>query len=392
MFSKPKLNIVFAVVGFFIFSFLFIQLSVGIISLADIIKFEFSNKETLKINASLINPAVKTLAADPANKLIMKVEVRDSEGFPVPKANISLSLEGQPVFSGNFGKLSHTKFRTDENGEFLFTYVPPELGKDLLANKQPNIEITAKIDNTNIKASQTVKLVKPPVVFLHGYQAYAAVFENFGEFLKAKGFAYSALDYKSSNGVIEAAEKLDEFLQKQKMIYLSKGFQVDKFDLVAHSMGGLVARYYTCSERYIANSNVRKIIFISVPQKGSPWASVGATYFNDQGIRDLVPENFLLSKALPSMINKGLNSSIQTGSILGQYDEVVSPESASLEEWNIKTDLFSLGDNNLNFDNLLKGNFNESTNHMSILSNKKVFEMVERMLYDNLPYPIIKKK
>lgn len=70
---------------------------------------------------------------------------------------------------------------------------------------------------------------------------------------------------------------------------------------------------------------------------------------------------------------------------------MVSPESASLEEWNVNTELFSLGDSGLDFTNLLKGNFSESTNHMGILSNKKVFEKVENMLYEKLPYPAIKK-
>jgi uncharacterized alpha/beta hydrolase family protein len=389
--TKLKLNISVASLSLIILISLLIQLSTGFTGLTDFIRYNLLDKSKLVLNLTLVNPAVKSVAADPSNEVILKVTVRDPNGNPVPKAPVSLSLEGNSKVLDNFGRLSASTQRTNNLGEFLVTYSPPEAGREFFLQKQNDIKIVASIKNTEIKSQQSLKLVRNPVVFVHGYQAYANVFENFGEYLKCEGFSSSAVEYKSTNGITEASAILKTFLNKQKMTYLSKGLQVQKFDIVAHSMGGLVTRYYTCSEDFIKENNVRKIIFISVPQKGSPWASLGATFFNDKGVKDLIPENTLLSKLLPGMINKGLNNSIQVGSILGQFDEVVSPESASLEEWNINTELFSIGESNLDFNKLLNGYFSEATNHMNILSNKKVFERVESMLYETLPNPSVKK-
>jgi hypothetical protein len=157
-------------------------------------------------------------------------------------------------------------------------------------------------------------------------------------------------------------------------------------------MGGLVVRYYTCSEAYIKRNNVRKAIFISVPHKGSLWASLGEKYFNNQGIRDLIPDSELISKELPLMLNGGLNRTIEVGNIIGQYDEVVSLDSANLDEWKISTEIFNIGESNLTVDNLLNGSILETAIHRSILNNKKVFQKVEEMLLRQLLYPSEKKK
>ena len=167
---------------------------------------------------------------------------------------------------------------------------------------------------------------------------------------------------------------------------------VKGFDIIAHSFGGLAVRYYTATQEYIKNENVRKLIFLSVPQKGSPWASLAANYFMDQGIKDLIPENILFTKLLPSMINKGLNNKIQVGSIMDQYDEVVSIDSANLEEWGIKTETFNVGENNFSINSLFNGSkILESSNHKKVLTNKKVYEKILEMLNSDLPYPIIRK-
>ncbi|MBZ0099217.1 MAG: hypothetical protein K8F30_09040, partial [Taibaiella sp.] len=113
-------------------------------------------------------------------------------------------------------------------------------------------------------------------------------------------------------------------------------------------------------------------------------------YYSDRGIFDLIPDSDLFTNALPNMKNKGLNDSIQAGSILGQYDEVVSAESASLEEWGIRTELFNVGKNNFTVDKLLSGKIVEAANHKAVLYNKKIFKRVEEMLVTKLAFPIKK--
>ncbi|MCX7922449.1 MAG: alpha/beta hydrolase [Clostridia bacterium] len=372
--------------------YLFILIAVGLLifilpvqSILSYIKYEFYSKDDLRINLTLVNPSVKSLGLDPSNKLVMRVEARNSSGAPIPKAHIFINT------SNNIGSIYPSDLRTDKYGEHLVTYIPPKYAKNIVEGDNTKITITAGIYKSQYTSSVNFLLKRNPIIFVHGYQASGYIFDNLKEYLSNKGFEGSAIDYKSENGVVMAAKELSSFLEKQKQSYLAKGMQIQKFDIVAHSMGGLIARYYICSEEYIKSNDIRKIIFISVPHKGSPWASIGASYFTDQGIRDLIPENVLLSKILPSMINKGLNNYIQVGNITAQFDEVVSPESASLDEWGIKTEIFNVGENNLTVDNILNGSIAEGANHKGILSNKKVFEKIESMLDNDLYYPSVKK-
>jgi uncharacterized alpha/beta hydrolase family protein len=209
------------------------------------------------------------------------------------------------------------------------------------------------------------------------------------EYFKNKGYEGIILSYNSKDGVVSSSNVLDSYLKKLTSQYLNEGTQIKKFNIVAHSMGGLVARYYTCDKSYIMEDNINKLIFISVPHKGTSIASVGEHYYNDQSIKDLAPGNVFISKTLPSKINKGLNPHIQTGNILGQYDEVVTPDNASLDAWNIKTELFNIGDSNFSFNNLINGNILEAVNHKIILTNKKVFERVYEMISKNISYPAL---
>lgn len=360
-------------------------------------QYELMDKNKLTVTLAPVNPGVDALSAEPSNEFLMKVTVRDAEGDPVPEAAFKLdtSLQGkdgtgefQPVDSGNLPGM-----RTGSDGSRLVAYKPPFLHEDAFKNGDINLKITASIPggkkatSGSAFASTSLKLVRIPVVLIHGYKASPDIFGSMKAYLVSKGYSVSNFDYNTDNGVASGAKELERYLDAIKAGFLAKGIKVSKFDMISHSMGGLVARYYTCDNAYTARNDVFKLIFLSVPHAGSPLASLGLKYYNDQGIYDLLPDGSLFTTEFPSMINKGLNSSIQVGNILGQYDEAVSPESASLDEWGINTEMFSVGDNNFTLDNLLSGKIAEAANHKLILYNKKVFENVDEMLGADLPYP-----
>jgi len=347
----------------------------------NLIKYEFSKKSELSLSLSLVNPGIGILTADPENKLILKAEVRDSSGMPVQYARILLTSDN------DFGSLYPEDVRTNTFGEAIVTYSPPEYDSKNFSDGYAEAIIRASIDDTDISEAVKVKITRTPVVMIHGYQSNGDIFENLMGYLNSKGYECIPFNYDSIKGIAHGSGELKDFLQQQKLVYLSKGIQVGRFDLIAHSMGGLVARYYTCSREYIKNHDIKKIIFISVPHKGSPIASLGAEYFEGQGILDLIPDNPLFTHILPSMINKGLNNTIQTGNIIAQYDEVVGITNASLDEWGIKTELFNLGKSNITVDDILNGTLVQAPIHKGILSNKKVFEKILFMLENKLPYP-----
>jgi uncharacterized alpha/beta hydrolase family protein len=254
------------------------------------------------------------------------------------------------------------------------------------------INLTAEAVNVDeAKASISFKLMSVPVILVHGYQSTGEIFKNMSDYFNSVGLESVSLNYDSSKGVVSAANELKDFLAEQKSLYLSKGIQVGKFDVVCHSMGGIVARYYTCSKGYIIYNNVRKLIFISVPHKGSHLAPIGAKYFEDQGVKDMMPESSLFVDIFPGMNNRGLNSTIQVGNIIGQYDEVVSPESGMLNEWDIDTQIFNLGNSNFSVDNFSDVDISKSAIHRVILNNRKVFEKVVEMLKKNLTYPLFRE-
>lgn len=348
-------------------------------------KYSLLLKDSPKVMLSFANPQVKALTADPSNRLLLKVQVRTSKGNPVASANIHISSNG-------VGSVYPSKLKTNKYGECFVSYIPPEADSNIFHGKENiTVNITASIPLFESSFSKSVILDKVPVVLVHGYLSNANIFDNMKEYVSKKGFETIPFNYKSEDGVAAGAKQLEQFLARKKIEYMAKGIQVQKFDMVAHSMGGLIARYYSGSEAYLNNNDIRKIIFISVPQRGSPLASLGINYFNNEGIKDLSPDNELFTDIFPHMANGGLNSSIQVGSIIGQYDEVVSSESASLKEWNIDTEMFNVGENNLTVDKILNGSFAESANHKLILYNKKVFEKILQMLDSKLPYPSIIK-
>ncbi|MDP4183276.1 MAG: alpha/beta hydrolase [Bacillota bacterium] len=375
---KTNKRIFIAVLLMLIFALL-----MGYQNLSDYLKYKVFYKNNLIIKLSIANPQVEALSCDSQNFLLLLANVRDIYGNPCSNVPLNFNI------SSNLGKIYPLSYRTDSTGEAVLKYLPPEQ-LTTSTGFNPTVEISAYIYKSILKSSVVVKLIRPPVIMIHGYQEHTDIFDSMKEFLISKSIECMSLNYKSESGVKYGAEELDLFLQKQKINYLRQGIQVNKFDIIAHSMGGLVVRYYTCSKDYVSKSNVNKIIFVSVPHKGSYWATLGSSLYNDQGIKDLAPDNPLITKVLPGLINNGLNNNIQTGSILGQYDEVVTTESASLDEWNIRTQVFNVGENNLTIDNLLNGNILNASNHKNVLFNNIVFEKIEEMLNEKLPFPLNK--
>jgi len=379
MFEKFKFRILL------LFALLLMFYIIPVQSLPGYVSYAFSQKKNLNINFNLVNGSIKEVSADPSNEVVFQVEVTNSTGQPLEKAHVIVE-----IIDGD-GKLSSKSIRTDKFGKSLVSYYPPQATSENTSEKFSTVKIKATLSGSSKYSEKSLSLVKNPVVLIHGYNAAGYIFDNMKNYLSTLGYEAHSIDYKSTDGVEAAAKELNTYLQKIRNDYLTKGIQVKKFDIIAHSMGGLVARFYTCSTDYSINNDVRKIIFISTPQKGSLWASIATGYYNDRAIQDLIPDNPLLSVTLPSTLNKGLNPNIQVGSILDQYDEVVTPESASLEEWKISTDIFNVGENNITMGSLLSGNIIETANHAIILNNKKVFETMGRMLEDQLPYPTLRK-
>jgi pimeloyl-ACP methyl ester carboxylesterase len=113
-----------------------------------------------------------------------------------------------------------------------------------------------------------VRVFRPPVVFVHGFTGGAETWEKLdwelvGQFWDTLRERYYFADYS----IAAHADKLRGDIMGLKLAYGKKNVKAQKVDLVAHSMGGLISRYYiSLSGRY--ENDVRKLIMVATPNQG----------------------------------------------------------------------------------------------------------------------------
>jgi uncharacterized protein (TIGR03437 family) len=157
----------------------------------------------------------------------------------------------------------------------------------------------------------------PPAIFLDGYQAtcpgsFTGTFGNAAAVLQASGIVSVFFDNctvaaSSGKPTIEVmASAFGTFLQGLRY---SDGTPVPQVDVVVHSMGGLIVRYYL-AKIFPAGSvvagpgSIRKGVFLATPHFGSflaPLAvsgALGSVFGNDAQTQEMSPgSQFLLSLA-----------------------------------------------------------------------------------------------
>jgi pimeloyl-ACP methyl ester carboxylesterase/Mg-chelatase subunit ChlD len=118
------------------------------------------------------------------------------------------------------------------------------------------------------------KVVQPiPILFVHGYNDNGDSWEQseFYNYVQTLGARVYSLDYGNYNRNDITSKKFDEIYTKG-IKKLLKGLPSDtKFDIVAHSMGGLLTRYYL-QQHPDVRKKVRRVITIGTPHHGSPVA------------------------------------------------------------------------------------------------------------------------
>ena len=153
-----------------------------------------------------------------------------------------------------------------------------------------------------------------PVVFVHGYSGSTIVnFSQMISWFKADGYPSSYLNYYTYNtlpGVVASAK----ILQTKVNEALARTGKT-KVDLVCHSMGGLVARYYM---KYLGGaSKVNQVVYVATPHRGTTWAYVD---FITQAAKDMRPGSSLLNS---------INGYCPGLSLWSSCDEIVLPNSSA---------------------------------------------------------------
>jgi triacylglycerol lipase len=102
-----------------------------------------------------------------------------------------------------------------------------------------------------------------PVVLIHGIDETLTTFDRLGPFLEKRGWAVHGFDLAPNNGDAALEKLAGQLACYTRGIF--PGEQV--FDIVAFSMGGLVARYFL--QRMSGLKRVRRLITISTPHRGT---------------------------------------------------------------------------------------------------------------------------
>lgn len=221
------------------------------------------------LNYKLVSKDKKTMrgvASDGVSQVIIVFD-KDSK---IPEGCDSWtchwSLEND---NGKLGKLDNTESWSD------VTYTAPE---DFPSESSSEMNITAKVDVYKERAyqfsvEQEIVLTRAPLVLLHGLNADKGTWSSYQKHLIKENIYTSYLiindGYSDSNcahfdvnrqGVVDT--RIKRAINKAKY----NGIVASKVDLVGHSMGGILSRYYVAD---YGKHLVNKLITVNTPHSGS---------------------------------------------------------------------------------------------------------------------------
>jgi len=178
-----------------------------------------------------------------------------------------------------------------------------------------------------IVQKSNVQIDNYPIVFVHGWSGDEGSFEKIEKRLKELNYNLKTLKvntYGSSTGcdysIADHAKELND--------EISEHFPNQKINIIAHSMGGLTAKYYI--ENFSQNYNVNKLIMLGTPSQGADGAvalSSGAPIYgcSFKELDDLAPG----SQIIQHLNNYNYNP-VKLYSIFSTYDIITLPSSAKI--------------------------------------------------------------
>ena len=148
---------------------------------------------------------------------------------------------------------------------------------------QPTLDISAYFQNGGDPLTQ-IRLRRPPVVLVHGLWGNAKAWKEFEPQLNDNGlYDILKVDYSETgqvrsivNHAIELRATIEDALGKAK----KQLFSVNKVDIIAHSLGGLLTREYCQQYNAECQDRIRRFITIATPHFGSELADILLVYRN----------------------------------------------------------------------------------------------------------------
>lgn len=164
-----------------------------------------------------------------------------------------------------------------------------------------------------LKSPRTIDPAARSVVFVHGLEADETAFEHFSTIFRARGIQVFTFSYPSDGPIAEAGDRF-----RRELAGLHASHPRLKLVLVAHSMGGLVARHALEAEP-LPPANVTDLFTVGTPHFGSRMA-------------DFHPELELLKQLVPKYDK--VAEPLRDG--LGEAAVDLRPDSRFLRELNAR--------------------------------------------------------
>jgi pimeloyl-ACP methyl ester carboxylesterase len=255
--------------------------------------------------------------ADGISKLVLIVDSKSSLQFsindtsPDNPTNGTLSSLKQASKDNNSSFTAKDSPHNISNGKSVVAavYTPPDsFNQDTGRNRTINV----KVSNTNNSASTLeipIQLYRTPVVLIHGLWMNSDntwVTTSFADKLTKNGFYYAFADYEEHNSeTFDPCDKvfgnygIDSIRNTVHKIlgeYHHFSIAASQVDIIAHSMGGLMARGfvqqpdYRVKENYMKGSTHR-LITIGTPHFGGPLSRFLYEHIDDWYFYDGIKPN-----------------------------------------------------------------------------------------------------
>lgn len=273
----------------------------------------------------------KGVVSDGVTLLLLRAHVPDGAKavtFTIGSAGDQSSLVGQVGAVGAIGELSSyvtvTPVSTGQ-GTFAFAvYHAPTRFSDGSASYESMstryVNLNVSVDSAN-STMVAIDIHRPPVLLIHGLDSSPSTWSKAAIMTDQQaGFyplVYRANYFSTSEERLKANEpKVAGWVDRALATARDAGYAATQVDVVAHSMGGLLARLYVQDSRYARPANFAKGDFHSLttfntPHLGSPLADAAVIIRDDE----TVGPNFVRSMArLGHNVELGAYDDLRVGS------------------------------------------------------------------------------
>ena len=163
-----------------------------------------------------------------------------------------------------------------------------------------------------------------PVLLLHGFLATPRVVTGLAARLARSGYRTHDVDLGgrfNARPIEELARVVAERIEQ-----LVRDHPHARIDLVGHSEGGLIGRYYV--QKLNGACRVRHLVTLGTPHRGTPWAYSGYLFGRVvPSLRQMAPGSALLR----DLTDDGFPDDVRLTSIYSQQDLVCPPSSFRLQ-------------------------------------------------------------